>query len=490
MNSMYDDEDDDSAFVQAQLEAIAKREHEERMEREQRNQLADMEDSFAIARAIGASEQLYLDQATVLEAKRQAEDQELASALRESESAFQAQRARDEMERRVLSQKRQRNEERNNGSWDCPVCTYTNQPYRARCEACAGPAPPHVLTFCEFAPLRFGVEIEIIIPDGKRDGYTLEKVASELTRLGPPTVIFAGYTHAVTSTWKIVTDRSLSSANGNADLCCELVSPILKGEEGLVSMRILLENVRKLGITSNSTCGFHVHVDATKATNPLQEMATMGTLHGLKRVVQCFVALENAFDLIVARSWDSNSAATGRRTNRNHFCGSNLLAFGSLSNRQRWERLDRVVNYTELVRCTNPDNDRYRKLNLTNIIKSDRPSTCEFRHHGGIEELLQAEAWVRLVVRFCEKASSLALEKDLILPQGSSPRDEVDALFGLVDCHGLMQYFVIEKRLFVGRSSNAEQQGTLSNDWRCNHCRRRFRSSRALAQHTHMTGHG
>eukprot|EP00561_Arcocellulus_cornucervis_P000765 CAMPEP_0185813670 /NCGR_PEP_ID=MMETSP1322-20130828/12108_1 /TAXON_ID=265543 /ORGANISM="Minutocellus polymorphus, Strain RCC2270" /LENGTH=45 /DNA_ID= /DNA_START= /DNA_END= /DNA_ORIENTATION= len=31
----------------------------------------------------------------------------------------------------------------------------------------------------------------------------------------------------------------------------------------------------------------------------------------------------------------------------------------------------------------------------------DRPSTCEFRQHGGVSELLVAEAWIRLVLRFC-----------------------------------------------------------------------------------------
>jgi len=488
MNSIHDEDDDE--YVQAQLEAIAEMEHQEQEAKQAREQLDEIEDySVALAEAMGASEQEWIDQSTRLEAKRRIEEQNYEAAQRESEAEFRVQKTTDEMERQVLTQKRQRNEERNSGSWDCPACTYTNQPYRGRCEACDGPSPPHVLTFCSFRTLRFGVEIEIIIPDGKRDGYSLKRVASELTRLGPPKVTFAGYSHDVSAHWKIVTDRSVSSEQMDDDLCFELVSPILKGEEGLVSLRALLDNVRKLGIKSNSTCGFHVHVDATKATNPLQEMPSMGTLTGLKRVVQCFVALENAFDLIVARSWDNNHKATGRRSNGNDFCRSNLLAFGSMSNRQRWEQLDSVSNYTQLVRLTNPHNDRYRKLNLTNITNRDRPSTCEFRHHGGVEELLQAEAWVRLVIRFCEKASSMSHDEDLILPQGSSPRDEVRALFRLLDCEGLTQYFVTEKRLFVGRTSSSLHRETLRNDWQCNYCEKKFLSSRALAQHSHMTGH-
>jgi hypothetical protein len=35
--------------------------------------------------------------------------------------------------------------------------------------------------------------------------------------------------------------------------------------------------------------------------------------------------------------------------------------------------------------------DLYRKLNLINNIRRERPSTCEFRNHGGVEDTLQAK---------------------------------------------------------------------------------------------------
>lgn len=196
--------------------------------------------------------------------------------------------------------------ERNERAWDCVHCTFTNRPYSRQCAVCESRPPLNVLTFAILARLRFGLEIEIIVPDGKRDDYTLDSIAKNLTRLGGssgPKVVFMGYSHETTiQDWKIVTDSSLSSEEG--DLCFELVSPVLQGEGmgGLESFRAVMANVRKLGIVTNASCGFHVHVDATSNTGnddddddmygtrqqQQQAVLEMGTLDSLKRVAQCF----------------------------------------------------------------------------------------------------------------------------------------------------------------------------------------------------------
>jgi hypothetical protein len=78
---------------------------------------------------------------------------------------------------------------------------------------------------------------------------------------------------------------------------------------------------------------------------------------------------------------------------------------------------------------TNPNNDRYRKLILTNLTRPDRPSTCEFRQHGGVSELLVAEAWIRLVLRFCSvTAGGVTASSSCLLPQGAPLR--VERCFG------------------------------------------------------------
>jgi hypothetical protein len=473
-----------------------------------------------LAQALESSERAAMQEDEESERKRKQRQQqdteasELAVALDASNEEAEASLASVAMENSALRLKRARTQERNEGAWDCAHCTYTNRPYSRQCAVCESKPPLHVLTFTGLARLRFGLEIEIIVPDGKRDGYTLESIAKDLTRLGGggsagPKVVFMGYSHETTILdWKIVTDSSLSSENGeDRDLCFELVSPVLQGEgmAGLESFRAVMANVRKLGIATNASCGFHVHVDATSSTGisttnndddddgdtnetqPQQQAALeMGTLEGLKRVAQCFCSLENAFDLLVARTTrgdDNNEhAGSGRRADRNEFCRSNRLAFGSLSNRQRWEQIASAQSLRALVDMVNPGNDRYRKLNLTNICKPTRPSTCEFRHHGGVEELQEAEAWVRLVVRFCERASQQCpASAACCLREDATPRDELQALFVLVDCEGLEQFFVVDRKLFVDRP--------LANDWECQSCSRTFANSRALSQHTAATGH-
>lgn len=328
------------------------------------------------------------------------------------------------------------------------------------------------MTFKELPHICFGLEIEIVIPNGKRDGFTLQSIAHNLSRFMEKPVRFEGFTHETRNYWKIVTDSSVQSGNGNNDLCFELVSPVLQGEMGLSFMRLIMDSVRRLGISTNSSCGFHVHVDA--------EDGPLASLASLKRIAQCFVSLENAFDLLVALSWDDSD--TSRKTDKNRYCKSNRLAFGQRSNRQRWRQLSCVQTEQELVDLMNPSGDRYRKLNLTNITKSDRPSTCEFRQHGGVEDLQEAEAWVRLLLLFCQNAAHGGQRVEMcLMPEGTPAKNELLALFQMVNCDGLEQFFAVERRLFA--------ESRLTQEWECGECRRIFHSSRSLSQHKQACGH-
>ena len=155
-----------------------------------------------------------------------------------------------------------------------------------------------------------------------------------------------------------------------------------------------------------------------------------------------------------------------------------------MSNRQRWNTISDTRTKQQIVDLMNPNNDRYRKLNLTNITRVDRPSTIEFRHHAGVEDLQEAEAWVRLVLAFCENAAAMSNENNegrLLLPESSPVDEEVRALFRLVNCRGLEQMYTLDRRLFI--------RDNLQNEWKCKTCRRRFGESRSLAQHCSATGH-
>lgn len=404
-------------------------------------------------------------------AKRQRQeecDQDLAVALTKSQEDFAQYQASVNLNEWKITN----NEDVCKGSWDCTGCTLTNRPYEPSCRACNNKAPDHVLTFKEFPSIQFGLEIEIIISNGKHDGFTYESIASALSRFMEKPVRFEGYTHETRDHWKLVTDASIHGSS--KDLCFELVSPILKDEEGLSSLRAIMDGVRRLGIATNTSCGFHVHVDAEQDSSPV------ASLPSLKRIAQCFVSLENALDLLVARSWDTSASKKTRRADNNRYCQSNRLAFGERSNRQRWQQLSAVQSKQQLVSLINPSGDRYRKLNLTNITKQNRPSTIEFRQHGGVQDLQEAEAWVRLTLLFCQNSALGGLAVNACcLPEGCDVRDELLALFRLVADDGLEQFFVVERRLF----------SDLRQEWTCRACRRKFRTSRSLSQHKEACGH-
>ena len=466
--------------------------------------------------------------------------------------------------------------ERNVGSWDCPQCTFTNEPYVERCQMCTKRAPQHVLVFPSMPPtLPFGVEIEIVIPNGIRDGFTLSNIATQLTTINMMNCAYGDgdcstsilrvdyddgrsmsskaqhtydnqnhnnshnynyhqnkkgrgierqqtiYSNKNRSNlydgyippenWKIVADSSLYGNHPQNDLCFELISPILMAEDGLQQLRIVMENLRSLGIATNTSCGFHVHVDASTYS-----------LRSLQQLANCFLALENAFDLLVA---SNSTIGTTRRANQNRYCKSNRLPIGQASNRQRWDRISATRNIHQLVHLICPD--RYRKLNLRNLLplqhrqheqqhqqqthrQHARPTTIEFRQHGGIETIREAESWIRLVLRFVHRVTSTTpgshgIISKCLLPQGSQPKDELCILFYIVDHDendqighdnansgrrsvggsggggGLQQYYVSEKRLF--------QDTQMTNTWPCNVCHRIFGDSRALSQHRAATKH-
>jgi hypothetical protein len=400
-------------------------------------------------------------------------DRQLAQAVDESQALYEADlqdcheiALSQAMEQTIENTRAFRSKERHEGSWDCAFCTVRNAPYKPKCECCSRVPPPHVLVFREMPKhLRFGCEIEIFLPNGCHDGFTLESLAKQLNKMGPPSVKYMGYSHETTEFWKIVTDASLTGNNNLQDLAFELVSPVLKGEKGLHALRMIMENIRRLGIATNRTCSFHVHVDSVPGS-------TLGSLGALQRVAQCFLSLENAFDVLVSD--------IDRRANRNKFCRSNRLALGPRSNRQCFEDIAASQSLEDLVDLVNPNRDRYHKLNMTNLVHERRPSTCEFRNHGGVSDLLEAEAWVRLVVLFCQEAT---LSRDsMLLSETSSPKAELCALFDLVNCSGLEQFFALERRLF--------DDDRLTNIWDCEICLRNFTTSRSLAQHMTASRHG
>lgn len=179
------------------------------------------------------------------------------------------------------------------------------------------------------------------------------------------------YGHAVPRNWKIVTDASVGYDTGG-----ELVSPILRGEDGLRQVTTVLAALRSAGCTINRSCGLHVHVGVADLN--IDEMS-----RAFVRYKQC----EAQIDSIMPRS---------RRLNDNRYvCTLQNYNFNQLAIRAPHE-LESAMG-------------RFRHLKL-NFMSYARQKTIEFRHHGGSLNTDKVINWIKFCVNFIEQSRDPANE--------------------------------------------------------------------------------
>lgn len=204
-----------------------------------------------------------------------------------------------------------------------------------------------------FSNRTFGVEIEFI---GSRD--TVERA---LRQAGLDASV-EGYNHANRPYWKVTTDASVGYDNG------ELVSPILRGEQGLEDLRKACRAMVAAGIRVNSACGVHVHVGAADLTP--QEVVATCIRYGRQ---------ESTFDSIMPRS---------RRESNNHFCRSMNRFSMSIAGVTNMDNVSRMFH-----------GDRYQKLNVQSYL---RQKTLEFRQHSGSINATKIANWVKVCTKFVD----------------------------------------------------------------------------------------
>lgn len=186
----------------------------------------------------------------------------------------------------------------------------------------------------------FGIEIECF----HRSNYSIkEDVSRALEREGIHCTV-PGYTHTVMRTWKVVTDASIQGGTG-----LEVVSPILKGQEGIDEVKKVMKILSDLGCRVNKSTGMHVHIGANDLSG-----------EQLHNVFNFYRNNEMYFDELVAYS---------RRNNNNSYCRS-------------------------LRDYNNEPSTRYTKVNYQAYLKY---GTLEFRQHQGSLNGDKAEHWIKLV---------------------------------------------------------------------------------------------
>jgi hypothetical protein len=200
--------------------------------------------------------------------------------------------------------------------------------------------------------LTFGIEIETIAPasavanDGLQIGHYHGGIQVPYLPAG----------------WKAERDGSIDP--GASGLACEIVSPVLRGPEGLAQVAEVARTLEAKGHRVNVTTGVHVHIG----------WATDLPAEALARLVT-----------IVAYAERGLYAITGTMNReRSRYCGG-VRKYGN--GKDAKPILDR---------------DRYHALNLTNLARGR--GTVEFRVFSGSTNPVKLVGWIQVCLGLVERA--------------------------------------------------------------------------------------
>lgn len=207
--------------------------------------------------------------------------------------------------------------------------------------------------------LTFGVELEFIFQGDPRG------LAAAITEAGVA-ASFMGYTHQITSTWKIVTDASVRGGY-------EIVSPVLTFAD-MEQVRTVCDAITAAGATVDVQCGMHVHVGAREFLTEKQ----------VRNVMKWFVKYEPAMDTLVPASRRNSRWANGFSDGTSGRINDGIRA------------VDAAADLRAAVARINR-NGRYVKLNLEPFW---RYGTVEFRQHSGTTDAAKVENWITLCMAF------------------------------------------------------------------------------------------
>jgi biotin operon repressor len=217
---------------------------------------------------------------------------------------------------------------------------------------------------------KFGVEIELI----GLDSYQAVEV---LRNIDVPFTTDVSYRKSGYDNWKAMSDSSIV---GNGRSTCEVVSRILEGEDGIEELKKVCRALSSAGATVNSTCGLHVHVDASSMTGD-----------NIRHIITRYAHHESTIDAFMPRS---------RRSNSNAHCQSlvsqiQMFDQHGIGNRNYWFSNDPILVTNAL------SGFRYIKINTQAYTRS---KTIEFRHHSGSVNASKIETWVRFLQQFIKNS--------------------------------------------------------------------------------------
>ena len=202
--------------------------------------------------------------------------------------------------------------------------------------------------------ITFGVEIECLFPAGQQP-----------ERIGQ-------YHHGIQveglpAGWNSQRDGSLQPDAGFVGV--EIVSPILRGTDGLAQIKAVCDWLRSKGVKVNKSCGLHVHVGFQQRS--ARQLAQLVSL--------------------VAKNEKALFAITGTQSReQGHYCKPIKEDFRPVGSRGNLRNCSAV-------------RDRYHLLNLSSLACGGRP-TVEFRCFAGTTNATKIKGYVQVCVGLVVKA--------------------------------------------------------------------------------------
>lgn len=211
------------------------------------------------------------------------------------------------------------------------------------------------------AARRFGVEIEVI-------GLSISEVHAALHNANVQVHGSTAYTHRVTNGWKVVPDASVGP---------EVVSPILRGEDGENQVRRVMDALVAAGARIDRRCGLHVHHEVADLNG--NEIASL---------IELYVGTQTTMDSLVAPSRRNTNWAM-------HFDGRLAARYAS-----SFRSIDRsATTHTARRRDIRSHGIGGRpgaRYHVLNVHCFPTYGTIEFRQHQGTLNATKAIAWIRL----------------------------------------------------------------------------------------------
>jgi hypothetical protein len=215
----------------------------------------------------------------------------------------------------------------------------------------------------------FGIEIECLLPEDVIDAQEI--------RIGG----YGGAGNQVPGLpvgWRAKEDGSLPGSirlSGDIYNGIEIVSPILKGIDGLRQVSKVLAVLRSWRGRVNKNCGFHVHVGWGN-----------DSIKDLKKLVNLVAFYEKAL-----------YAASGTQAReRGGYCYSIKEKYRHIS---FWRGPERCGLYSS--------GERYHSLNLMNLVLGNR-KTVEFRVFSGTLNTAKAIGYVQMCLALAQRATQMS----------------------------------------------------------------------------------